>query len=465
MSVRSHWEFDANDAAAIVEDAGIDLNPITHYYTPVTLFPRSVTPAHGGAPDLNLSKIPSMFYVHTPVCTAACSFCPFYFERGQSVSDAYVDAVISQIDHVKSIAQLPSSFSVFFGGGSPNLLSVSQIEKILSQFDWGETQEATIELHPEVMHKPGFLNALPALGITRVSFGLQSVEQIVLQKTARRHGIDELPALLEQVRKLGLSNNVDMLFGGLYRETMAGAQETFRTAFGVLNPDWVSAYQICIQDDTPDVLRYQREPSNFLPLKDILRLRGFRQEIAEEEGYDYCGGDFFAQKHNPLYQSKRWNGRCAVVGIGAGTHSYIVDEDVSRADIWYSPFNTDAYLHSVESGNLPIERFAQLPPEHAKSWGIISELRRMGEAKARLGYEGHLNALTRKGLLVQSGDAYRLSSIGVLLEDLTYASLMPSALWEQLRAQRSKPMPRGERRFDWFFDPDTVLQFNAYLTQ
>ncbi len=441
----------------------IQYDPTTYYYSPLTGYPRSITPKTIN-PTLitDLSEHQTLVYIHTPNCTERCTFCPFYLDIGTVVSQEYVDAMEKQILRLgESISKKPSQLTLYFGGGSPNLLSPSQIEQIITATRTiGTIQEINTELHPEVAKDSTYLEKLKKQGVSRVSFGLQTTSKRVLKETARHHGLQIIPELVIRAKNLGFKTNIDMMYG-FREEHIDDVKTEFIELFAKLMPDWVTTYQLCLQEETVEFDRYTQDKTAYPSTAQTLRSRALIHEIAKLTGYQYLGGDYFSRANTtPTYQEAKWGAKNAVIGIGAGTYSYVINGDTNKGILQWTPFDKQQYLGLINAGQLPIEREIQYTPQDVIALKTISGLKKrtlhttiVDETMSK-----NINILIENGFIQQHKLHIELTRQGILIEDLIYASLMPRPMWEQFREERDKLEYTGAK-YDWFFEPQTVLKF------
>jgi oxygen-independent coproporphyrinogen-3 oxidase len=178
------------------------------------------------APDAAV-QAPYGIYLHVPFCRQRCSFCPFYKESyAPELKDAYLKALTEEINR----RPLPSSPEwTYFGGGTPNLLSLTDLENILNTFRRQITiKDAGIELLPELVTQP-YLKGLRELGFGKISIGVESLQSQVLSETGRGAQRQvNIPELVSQALEQGLFVNVDMMLG-LPGQTPAAFQQDIQT--------------------------------------------------------------------------------------------------------------------------------------------------------------------------------------------------------------------------------------------
>jgi oxygen-independent coproporphyrinogen-3 oxidase len=286
-------------------------------------------------------------YIHVPFCTHRCAYCDFNTYAGQeALIPAYVDALIHEINFIRQQLtndRLPIS-TIFFGGGTPSLLSPPQFDSLLhsirSAFVLTATPEITIEANPGTCSFAQ-LQELRSLGINRISFGVQSSNPFELRMLERTHTFFDVIEAVTSARKAGFDNlNLDLIYG-LPEQTLASWQTTVRRILD-LHPEHISAYALTLEHGTP----FGRWASKgLLPLPDpdlAAEMYEWLGETLEANGYvqyeisnwakfvkspksEVTGLTFdlqpltpaFACRHNLQY----WRS-LPYLGLGAGAHGY-----------------------------------------------------------------------------------------------------------------------------------------------
>ena len=193
-------------------------------------------------------------YLHIPFCKHRCAYCDFNTYAGQEDSiPAYVDALCKEIEFVgRNRAGDGVAHTIFFGGGTPSLLSPHQFEKILrairDQFELSDV-EITIEANPGTVSYEA-LCQMRALGINRISFGVQSANSEELRMLERAHNFFDVIEAVTSARKAGFDNlNLDLIYG-LPEQTLQTWQTTVKRIFD-LHPEHISAYALTLEHGTP----------------------------------------------------------------------------------------------------------------------------------------------------------------------------------------------------------------------
>jgi oxygen-independent coproporphyrinogen-3 oxidase len=189
-------------------------------------------------------------YVHVPFCARRCDYCDFatWTDR-HHLMDAYAVACVTDLARRYDRSLLPSATSVFFGGGTPSLLPADLLLAILAAVPRQAGAEVTVECNPDTV-TPELLAAYRAGGVTRVSFGVQSMAPHVLAALGRTHDPAAVERAVAAARDAGFDNfNLDLIYGGA-GETLADWQRTLEAALA-LDPPHVSAYALTVEAGTP----------------------------------------------------------------------------------------------------------------------------------------------------------------------------------------------------------------------
>ncbi len=448
----------------ILDDAKVDYNPTTYYYTPTTPIPRSLTSQNFVLDVTDISCFDTVVYVHIPFCSRRCSFCPFFLDINNSVPDNFVIAIKKQIKQISTKFILPKKISLYFWWWTPSLLSVSQLEEIISCFNAYCIQEITLEVHPEIYkHNSNYFKEIAQLWVNRISVGLQSSEKEILNYSARGHDVVSFYDIVSEIKNNMMSVSIDVMFGGLFKETISSTEQTFEYVFGELKPDWVTAYQVCIQWWTLEKNRYNKYHEQYPSIEDILYMRSLRQHIAKKNNYQYLFGDYFSlQQEHPKYKTKRRWEKSAVIWVWPWTHSYIIDTEEKWWVNWYAPFDIKQYLQCIQNKDFVVDRWMMLSSDYVYWWSLITSIKKNWYVKIEK-QNTVLSSLTKIGLLKQQDAVFSLTEKGVLLEDLIYAVLLPVEMWKSFYRQKQEKNYSLYEKYDWFFDPKTVFDFYSYL--
>ena len=189
-------------------------------------------------------------YVHVPFCARRCDYCDFatWTDR-HHLMEAYAAACVTDLSRHSELQPFPAATSVFFGGGTPSLLPADLLLAILAAVPRQPGAEVTVECNPDTV-TPELLAAYRAGGVTRLSFGVQSMAPHVLAALGRTHDPAAVERAVATARDTGFDNfNLDLIYGGA-GETLADWQRTLEAALA-LEPPHVSAYALTVEAGTP----------------------------------------------------------------------------------------------------------------------------------------------------------------------------------------------------------------------
>ncbi|GAB4115246.1 MAG: radical SAM family heme chaperone HemW [Wenzhouxiangellaceae bacterium] len=222
------------------------------------------------AQGLTLQGMPPLaLYVHLPWCVRKCPYCDFNSHplHGELPAEAYVDALLADLDQQLPLVWGRVLHSIFFGGGTPSLFSGAQIERFLdgvrARMSLAPAAEITLEANPGTVEHDHFA-AYRAAGVNRVSLGVQSFADAALQQLGRIHGGQEAITAIDRLRQAGFDNfNIDLMYG-LPQQDVAAAVDDVQRALAFA-PTHVSHYQLTLE---PNTLFAHRPPP--LPDEDII---------------------------------------------------------------------------------------------------------------------------------------------------------------------------------------------------
>lgn len=292
---------------------------------------------------------PLSLYVHLPWCVKKCPYCDFNSHplRESIPEDAYIDALIRDLDHDLPLLKNRAIHSIFFGGGTPSLFSGAAIARLLnhirSQLTLTQDCEITLEANPGTVEQQRFYDYRQA-GVNRLSIGIQSFNNEHLKRLGRIHGGDEAERAIAIARQAGFTNiNLDLMHG-LPEQTLEQALTDLSTAID-FSPPHLSWYQLTLE---PNTLFYQQPPA--LPDDDHLwEIQQAGLRLLSAAGFDHyevsahCQPDQFS-RHNLNY----WEFG-DYLGIGAGAHSKITDSETQTIWRFSKLKHPKAYLSPNES--------------------------------------------------------------------------------------------------------------------
>lgn len=260
-------------------------------------------------------------YIHVPFCKQKCLYCDFpSFACKDNLMLDYTKALCTEIS---SKANYKIS-SIFIGGGTPTYLSLQCLELIkesIAKLDLAESIEFTVEGNPDSFSEEKLL-LFKAMGVNRLSIGLQAMQDSLLKLLGRAHNREQFINSFNTARRLGFNNiNVDLMFG-LPTQNFEQWRETLEMVIE-LNPEHISSYSLIVEEDTPYMKLMEAGKLN-LPEEDLEReMYEHAIKFLKEKGYyQYEISNFskkgYECKHNLIY----WNLN-DYIGCGSSAHSYM----------------------------------------------------------------------------------------------------------------------------------------------
>lgn len=398
--------------------------------------------------------IPYSLYLHIPFCVHRCAYCDFNTYAGlEGLIPAYSAAVCAELEAVAGAAggRLPLH-TIFFGGGTPSLLPLPQIELILaaihSHYDVLARAEITLEANPGTLSQ-AFLQGLHRLGVSRLSLGMQSANPFELQMLERQHDFQAVASAVRIARRSGFDNlNLDLIFG-LPGQALETWERSLRLAHG-LEPEHLSLYALSVEHGTPLGHWVERglvqEPDAdaaadmYERASELLDGWGYRQYEISNWARPNGDGGLRSCRHNLQY----WRAQ-PYLGVGAGAHGYAANLRVANV------LSPQIYVQRLTSSTAAAGSGAARPvfPRSPATASAVPSSGRveMGEVmmmglrltqegvsrtafRQRFGqeldqvYRTPIGQLVSQGLLEWSGDSLRLTRRGRLLGNRVFAEFI-----------------------------------------
>ncbi len=364
-------------------------------------------------------------YIHIPFCVRKCAYCDFLSAPAdQDTIGRYMECLEKQLVGQAASFQEKVIDTVFIGGGTPTILCIEQLSRLLAavqeHFVLAAGAEITVEANPGTI-TTGKARALAQGGVNRVSLGLQSTSERELRLLGRIHTYDDFLRSYGLVREAGIRNvNVDLM-SALPGQTIASYEKTLHQVLS-LHPEHISAYSLIIEEGTPFYERYRadeklrdagKEPQ-VLPSEESERamyeltgalLADYGYERYEISNYAKAG---FACRHNIGY----WTGE-EYLGLGLGASSYIEETRFCNTSELRAYLEEDFTPREVQhlSKNDRMAEFFYLGLRMTAGVAKADFVRRFG-LSAEAVYGDVLKDLTAQELLTDTGTHYRLTPFG-----------------------------------------------------
>jgi len=377
-------------------------------------------------------------YVHVPFCARKCLYCAFYSEPAPAaIRERYVAALIRELERVAPNLQ---PRTVFFGGGTPSLLSHRQWRQVftaLARLGLSGATECTVECNPATV-TADTARLWRDQGVNRVSLGVQSLAAHLLERLGRVHTRQQVFASFDCLRAAGFDNiNLDLLFA-IPGQTLPDWRATLREALA-LGSEHLSCYELIYEEDTP--LFAQLAAGAFRPDEDLAcamydelleraAQAGFRQYEIANFARQSCRAETssapappanqlpaFACQHNVNY----WRGG-DFFGVGPSATSYVRGVRTKNVS------DTRRYCESLEAGRRPLAEREALPPlaraGETAAFGLrmvagwpFDEFQRVTGFDLRREWAAEMQQLVQRGWGLREPSGFRLTAAGLRFAD------------------------------------------------
>lgn len=269
-----------------------------------------------------------MLYLHVPFCKTRCIYCDFFSTtQNDNTRNAYVKVLCRELQlrskEWREMGNKPVR-SVYFGGGTPSRLSAAELEEIMScihcHYPLPADVEITLEANPDDITEE-YIQALTAIGINRLSYGVQSFSDATLRLLHRRHTAQQALEAIDKAHQGGITNvSIDLMFG-LPGQSITDWEQDLSQAFA-LPITHLSAYALTIEEGTP--IAHMIERKELKETDEDIYVSEFKMlmQAAHEHRFEHYEISNFARptfhsRHNSGY----WTGT-PYLGVGAGAHSF-----------------------------------------------------------------------------------------------------------------------------------------------
>lgn len=307
-------------------------------------------------------------YIHIPFCKQRCSYCDFYTRVAPRQIDDTVSAIVKEMELRREYLKAESISTIYFGGGTPSLLSPEQFERIFNQlfalFSVENNAEITFEANPDDL-SPAFFESIRTLPFNRISIGIQSFDNEQLRKINRRHTGDEAITAFRNARSAGFKNiSIDLIYG-LPLQDKQSWEVQLNKAFA-LQPEHISVYGLTYEEGTP--LHMLRELGRISSAGDaeMIDMHLFMLQKMADAGYEaYEISNFakpgFRSQHNSAY----WK-MTPYLGLGPSAHSF---DGESRS---WNVNSIKKYLEAIQTGGLFTETEELSTDERFNEYVMVS---------------------------------------------------------------------------------------------
>lgn len=421
-------------------------------------------------------------YVHIPFCSRRCTFCNYFTVSGRTtVPESFVTLLVREINEYAKLIDTSSTFiqSIYIGGGTPSLLTEQQVDRILgaARAHWAvsENAEITMEFHPEIVNRDNvstFLARIKALGINRVSVGIQSLDQSILRATRRGHTREEAMACLNLLAEPGFSKlNVDIIYGGLPFQSLSSMHETM-SGLIAFRPTSITKHFCELKKGSQDYSRYMASSTLYPNWTENVRMATLIDLALVQNGYKKEMLHLYTDSTSTFsHQQQKWRSpETILLAAGPGTYGWIFNKGNPANVAYYKTFSMKSYREAILAGRVPFERVAILDKDetarrhiqYALNYGYLdkSYLESLLGNSSRDTRDEAMSLFQRlisHGFFQETKDEYRFSSLGEFLSDEI------KALFASNEILRNDTTCSGHEAHHWYPNMGLVNRFKNIM--
>lgn len=380
-------------------------------------------------------------YFHIPFCRKRCHFCYFrvYTDKNAEEIKGYIDSGMTEYERYATTPRMAGRKPkfVYFGGGTPSYLSVSQLKMLTDRMKalhpWDEVEEVAFEAEPGTLNEAK-LSAIREIGVTRLSLGVENFDKHILEINGRAHKEDEIYRAYHFARSVGFPQiNIDLI-AGMIEETDENWQRNIDKTIE-LQPDSVTIYQMEVPYNTTIYHRMKEEGKLVAPVACWHTKRRWVDEAftaLEKAGYTVTSAVTAVrdpQKTKFVYRDELWQG-ADLLGLGVASFSHVGGVHFQNLPEF------ESYTQAVHRGELPIGRALPTTAEERMIRELILQLKlgRVSQSYFREKFQTDIGArfnqqfseLKRRGMLSEQGDWLVLDRQSLLKVDvILHAFFLP----------------------------------------
>jgi len=354
----------------------------------------------------------SGLYIHIPYCVKKCNYCDFYSIGGSNtVSEEYVDAVIREIKKYGDIQYK----TVYFGGGTPSLLSPQQVGRILCEADVLPGAEITLEANPETVTMQKLIS-YRQMGVNRISFGVQTANKKSLETLGRIHSSQKVAEAFENAKKAGFKNISGDVMLGLPNYTYKELDDTVELLHK-LGATHVSSYMLKIEQGTPFAVNTPANIPDDDQMSDFYLYACKKIESLGYKQYEISNFamDGYQSQHNNIY----WNLE-NYIGIGPSAHSCL------NGKRFYYPRDLHSFItdpQTIADGEVDADEYIMLSLRLKNGLNLVELKEKWGKELSPLQFK-KLEILKNQGYITFENNTVSLTPKGFLIENAISCEIM-----------------------------------------
>ena len=365
-------------------------------------------------------------YIHIPFCKRKCYYCDFVsYPEKYELQGKYIDKVIQEIEENKKILQDNNVTTIYIGGGTPSSIKPELIKRILNKvYNYTEInniKEITIEVNPGTATKNN-LQLYKNCGINRISIGLQSTNNDILNEIGRIHNFNQFLDTYKWAREAGFKNiNVDLMIG-IPNQTIDDVKTSLEKVVS-LKPEHISVYSLIVEDETPMKKLIESGKLKLPDEEDERNQYKYTKNFLELNGYKHYEISNFAK---PGFESKHnlncWEQK-QYIGLGVAAHSYINGVRYSNTISLEEYLNKDSKdikeIHETQTIDDMKKEYMLLGLRKIDGVQISKFEEKFGENPIYL-FKNELKKLIQEGLLIIDLDNIKLTEKGLDLANIVW---------------------------------------------
>jgi oxygen-independent coproporphyrinogen-3 oxidase len=373
-------------------------------------------------------------YIHVPFCRSRCSYCDFATGAYEgALAEQYVRALAREIESFEIDGALEEVNTIYFGGGTPSLLTREQIARVLeavrNRFRVRVDAEVTMEMNPGTV-TPELARAFRTEGVNRASFGAQTFDDRELRRLGRTHTAEDTRRTFATLRDAGFDNVSFDLIAGLPRQTLDAWGRNLEEALA-LAPEHLSLYLLEVHEGTPLAAQIREGRYPLPDADDAAEMYRLLVERTRRSGYEqYEISNFCLKGRESRHNMKYWTG-APYYGFGCSAHSFD-----GRASRWSNERDARRYVELIEEGGTAIVERTELDARERSAEALFLGLRLLSRGvdlakhralfrrDVRADYAVDLARFDDAGLIEIEGDVLRLTPEGALLSNEVFSAFV-----------------------------------------
>jgi oxygen-independent coproporphyrinogen III oxidase len=361
-------------------------------------------------------------YIHIPFCQRKCLYCDFNSFTDLDLQDSYIDSLLMELNNINQ-----NRFeTIFVGGGTPTILSVKNLEKLLTILSKFTASEYTIECNPGTLSTDK-LSIMKDYGVNRLSIGLQAWQDNLLLSLGRIHNLKDFLTNYDLIRKYNFENiNIDLMFG-IPKQTFDNWSITLQEVIK-LKPEHISSYSLILEEGTNFYKMYTEGKLSIIEEDTEAEMYSHTINLLNKNGYEHYEISNFSKpgyecRHNLTY----WQDE-EYYGAGAGAHSYI-------NNVRYSNYRgiEEYIMNSKKESPIEIKTIINSNDEMSEFMFLGLRLIKGIEKKRfekRFGvdiytiYEHQIKELIQNKLLIDDGPNLKLTFRGIEISNTVFVKFL-----------------------------------------